>query len=160
MFTDRKDIKSGDCYCSFDEEQMVSEIPGCDYVVAQNRSEFLDDVDWLSEAYNIPIKIEEVKDCDEREITVGVVDADGIEKLKEGLLKEKHERIEKLKECLKKDENEVSMWEISYDAYKNSCFYFVSAGMSFDNEMDLLENYLMQESPREIIITESYDYHV
>jgi hypothetical protein len=159
--TDRKDIKSGDCYCPFNEEQMVNEIPGCDYVVAQNRSEFLDDVDWLSRAYDGPaVKIEKIKNCDGEEITVGVINSEGLKSLKKSLIKEKHKRIGKVKEELDKPLEKVDTWRISYDIYRNSCFYFVSNALAFSNEMSFLDDYLSQETPSEIIITESYDYHV
>jgi len=160
FITDNKQIESDDYYCPFDEEQMRESIPGCDYVVAQSKNEFLDDLEWFSGAYDVPVKVEKMKDCDGKEITVGVINSEGIEKLKEGLIEQKHKRIEKLKDELKKPENEVNMWQISYDAYKNSCFYFISTDMAFANEMDFLEDCLSQEPPQEIIITESYDYHV
>ncbi len=93
--TDRKEIEGDNYYCPFNEEQMREWIPGCDYVCRQNKNEFLDDLVWLSETY-------------------GVIDSEGIEKLKEELIKQKRERIEKVKHELEKPESDISMWRVSY----------------------------------------------
>lgn len=160
FITGRKDIENDDYYCPFNEEQMRKEIPGCDYVTLESKNKFLDDLDWLSKRYGIPVKLEKVRKDNGREITVGVIDSEGLKKLKEELIAEKSRRIELIRYELKMPEEKISMWGISYDAYGDSCFYFVSDDATFSNEMGFLEDYLSYELPKEIIITESYDYHV
>ena len=158
--TDRKEVKTDDYYCPFEEHTMMQLIHGCDYVTLQDKSEFFDDLEWLSESYGIPVELEKIRKDDGKNVTVGIIDSKGVERIKEKLIIEKHKRIEKLKDELKKPEEKVDMWKISYDAYEASCFYFVSNDLAFSNEIGFLEDYLSYELPKEIIITESYDYHV
>ena len=154
---DRNKVVKGDWEDDiFDESFFIESIPGCDYVVKQDEQEFLNDIEWFSEVYNIPIKIDTMGGK-----KVGIIDRKGVEKLRDDLIKDKHNRIEKIRSLLKKGEEDIDMWDISYVAYQDSNFYFIIVDSpDFNNEMDLLKYYLRKDLPDEIFIVGSYDYHI
>ena len=154
---DRNKVVKGDWEDDiFDESFFIESIPGCDYVVKQDEQEFLNDIEWFSEVYNIPIKIDTMGGK-----KVGIIDKKGVEKLRDDLIKDKHNRIEKIRSLLKKGEEDIDMWDISYVAYQDSDFYFIIVDSpDFNNEMDLLKYYLRKDLPDEIFIVGSYDYHI
>lgn len=156
IISDRDTITGGNYTCPFDDVDMCGWISGCDYVVPQNKEKFLEDIKWFSEVYDVEVKVTSIQ-----ERTVGILDQINVYRLNASLLESKTRRLEKIQAELDKDYRKISMWDIAHYAYNESGFYFGATDGGFYKEMAFLEDYMVFDlHPKELIIAESFDYHV
>ena len=158
VIVDEDSLKNGDRFCPFEEHEMMDWIPACDYVLQESENDFKESIEWLSERFNLNLKIE-LKDSDGEKVPVGVLGQDGVKSLIHALEEDRKNRLKAVKEELQKENPDV--WRIAQLAYDDSAFYFVLSQGEFSNEMGFLESLkqFQKEYSGSLFITESYDYH-
>ena len=149
----RKDVLNSNVWMP-SKEDIVRAVLGCDYVAKRAEGEFLDDLKWLSDYFGFSaVKVEKIG-----RTVVGVMNKECSKKMRDKLVSSKRERIERIKSELEKEDPD--MWRIAYLAYEDSCFYFALREWGIMNEMDYLRIFLRGYLPEELLVVESFDYHI
>ena len=149
--------RSGELYSPpWDESDMVSWIPGCDYVAESE--DFETDCKWFADAYNLDgyIQKKEVTSLGEKR---SIYEVD-IAPLMKSLMEEERRRIEEIKQELVREKPDL--WRIHQVAWTDSAFWFAIANGAFEPEMGLLEflRGFKEEGIERVWIVGSYDYHI
>jgi len=137
-FTEEKEL------FSWDDPETAAQLK-VDYIVPSEN--FIDDIEWLQDAYGIKISKEEGDKY--------FIPSDEIRILKNSLEKIRKKRLETIAYELKKDS--PNLWKIAYEAWNQHGFFFYMENCIW-NEMELLE-YLEKRIPEKLYVLESYDYH-
>ncbi len=156
VLRNRNDIAADNYSSVYDEEELQKIISIADYVTLKKEAELEADIDWLAESYEINIKEEKFGLADSTK-TFGIIYSSDIQKLIMSIKKVKQSCLDRVKKEIRKAN--PSLLSISCLAYPRDSFWFEIPEWGFSNEIDLLD-YLEQKCPNEIIITESYDYHM
>lgn len=159
VMCDQSIFQDGNYYSPWEDYELRTMIPGCDYVIEDEPSELEEALTGFAMTYSLPPIPTRKLNLDGELRDVGVLSERHVALLKEALARSMGERIKRVQAELNKPE--PSLWDVAYEAYNFSPFYFVSPTLGMFNEVQFyqtLKDGTIWRVP--FYITETFRYHV